>query len=469
MSTTYSIDFKAGGLVPLENPGLPAGTVIFYEDRANPRKDFVIVPPGFQGVVANRQAQTAICLDDGHRSEVSFCRGEFSGHWELAGRTIPEAELPGVIAAAEANGAKLKAAAEAESQARASRRAQEKSALLAEFGKLLAPVKPGQYASAALGSRNLKKHLAATFQDVKFSVTSKTYSGGDSISVRWELGPTTREVEAISGSYQEGSFNGMEDIYETNHENQWPDLFGGAKYVNESRGEGEAVNLVAAELCRRYGLPVPADGKSFWQLRREGEHSDIGSSARQLIFRQSYPAGAVIVGIEETGETCGDDILRVVFKLGDKVCTKDTPEARAAHFRARFAEWNGESKAQLRDLAKRTGGDLAELFHRFNAWTDVQFADGARTYEECSLETFCALPAFQDAKPSAPIAAPATVQDAKKTGVTVRAESGLPAIVPAKPTAAERIAEATADFSKAMGGQPDLGTLARRALAEAWN
>jgi hypothetical protein len=39
----YSMDFKRGNLVPLQNPGLPVGTVIYYEDRANPRRDFVIV------------------------------------------------------------------------------------------------------------------------------------------------------------------------------------------------------------------------------------------------------------------------------------------------------------------------------------------------------------------------------------------------------------------------------------------
>lgn len=397
----YSMDFKRGNLVPLQNPGLPVGTVIYYEDRANPRRDFVIVGDSHRGGFTSRQFQRAVCLEDGHASDVAYCNGEFSGHWDFAGRTIAEADLPAVLQEAEANGARLKAEADAAAKIEAQNRAQEKSELLAKWGGILEPVAPGKYATAALGSRNLKKQLAKVFPGVKFSVRSDTFSGGDSIDVSWTLGPTTREVCAISDRYQEGSFNGMEDIYESNRDNQWPALFGGAKYVNESRHDGEACTLVAKLLCERYGIALPADGKSFWDVYRPGASGcgdSICSDARKLLFRQSYPAGAVIVGIEETGERCGDDILRVVFKIGDKVCTKDTPEAKAAHFRAKFAEWAPESRAALESLATNTGRDLAGLFYQYDTWQESQFqADHA---SDRSPEAFAKLPEFSVVSPA---------------------------------------------------------------------
>lgn len=113
----------------------------------------------------------------------------------------------------------------------------------------LSKVHPGGYASAKLGASNIRIELKKAFPKVKFSVRSSVFSGGDSINVDWIDGPTTEAVDKIIGKYQEGHFNGMEDIYERNTENQFPDIYGGAKYVNGQRGLTEnAYNLVAKGL-----------------------------------------------------------------------------------------------------------------------------------------------------------------------------------------------------------------------------
>lgn len=141
--------------------------------------------------------------------------------------------------------------------------------LRAQSSDFLAPVSAGKYPSAALGSRNLKKELAHAFPGVKFSVTSDTFSGGDSISVHWTLGPTTNEVESISDKYQEGSFNGMEDIYETDHDNVWPELFGGAKYVHATRHfPEEMLAQIDHEISALFGETesAPDISRERWQL-----------------------------------------------------------------------------------------------------------------------------------------------------------------------------------------------------------
>lgn len=77
--------------------------------------------------------------------------------------------------------------------------------------------------SVAPAAKLIRQELKAAFAGVKFSVISDN----NSVRVSYSDGPTTEDVEAIIGKYQEGSFNGMEDIYEyTNRQD-----FAQARYV----------------------------------------------------------------------------------------------------------------------------------------------------------------------------------------------------------------------------------------------
>lgn len=90
----------------------------------------------------------------------------------------------------------------------------------------------GYKSSHAAASAAIKAELQKAFPGVKFSVKSESYSMGDSVGIHWTDGPTADDVIKISGKYQYGSFNGMEDIYEyTNRRNDIPQT----KYVTESR------------------------------------------------------------------------------------------------------------------------------------------------------------------------------------------------------------------------------------------
>jgi len=54
--------------------------------------------------------------------------------------------------------------------------------------------------------------LKAAFPGITFSVRSKSYSMGASISVRWTDGPTEKDVERITGEYRGATFDGMIDL-----------------------------------------------------------------------------------------------------------------------------------------------------------------------------------------------------------------------------------------------------------------
>jgi len=66
----------------------------------------------------------------------------------------------------------------------------------------------------------IRKELKQAYPLIKFSVTSRSFAGGDSVSIRWEDGPTSRAVEKITCEYVAGDFNAMEDIYEYDHDKQ---------------------------------------------------------------------------------------------------------------------------------------------------------------------------------------------------------------------------------------------------------
>jgi hypothetical protein len=99
--------------------------------------------------------------------------------------------------------------------------------------------------SHALGASNIRKELKQVFSGVKFSVTSDSFSGGNSIHIGWTDGPLTEEVETVVNKYEWGTFDSMTDCAGS-IDSQFIDLYGGARFVSPSRSvSDEAFNKVA--------------------------------------------------------------------------------------------------------------------------------------------------------------------------------------------------------------------------------
>jgi phospholipid N-methyltransferase len=117
----------------------------------------------------------------------------------------------------------------------------------------------------------LRAELKRCFPKTVFSVRSKTYSGGSSISVGWEDGPTTRQVEAVTDRYKGADFDGMQDL-KTYRGPQWMDgkrVEMGADYVFCSRSYSpDLVRHIAVLVEARYGVAVElrtdSDGGVHW-------------------------------------------------------------------------------------------------------------------------------------------------------------------------------------------------------------
>uniref|UniRef100_A0A6H1ZAH5 Large polyvalent protein associated domain-containing protein n=1 Tax=viral metagenome TaxID=1070528 RepID=A0A6H1ZAH5_9ZZZZ len=157
-----------------------------------------------------------------------------------------------------------------------------RQALPSKYPYLIPYSKDNKVSSHALGSKNIKKELARAFPGVKFSVRSDCYTGGDSIDINWTDGPLTEQVKEITDKYQEGNFDGMNDIYEYNHDNVFPDVFGGAKYVFENRRESRELMLRAAvDLGYQITLDDIATSKEIAKLDYEDQQR-IYRRAREI-------------------------------------------------------------------------------------------------------------------------------------------------------------------------------------------
>jgi hypothetical protein len=110
-----------------------------------------------------------------------------------------------------------------------------------------------KYGSAALAASNIRAELKRAFPGIKFSVRSKTFSGGDSVDVSWTDGPTIAQVDKIADKYSAGSFDGMTDCYNYSS-SAWTSVFGDAKYIHTARSHSvEAMKEAVREVCLEHG------------------------------------------------------------------------------------------------------------------------------------------------------------------------------------------------------------------------
>lgn len=162
---------------------------------------------------------------------------------------------------------------------------QEKEGLKKEYSYLTL-VSGSGLSSRIMATKNIRKELDKHFPGLMFSIKSESYSGGDSINVNWTDGATRDEVEKIAKKYQEGHFDGMNDIYEYG-DRAFNDLFGGVKYLFCNRSlTTESYIETAKELGYTDSLLIDKE-KDIWEITGiddAGKARDI----REMIIREAY-------------------------------------------------------------------------------------------------------------------------------------------------------------------------------------
>jgi hypothetical protein len=220
----------------------------------------------------------------------------------------------------------------------------------------------GEYLRVAQVAANLRVELKRKFPGVKFSVTSKRFSGGNSIDVDWEDGPSHDEVEKVAGKYQHSHADAESGDYWDYDPSAFNEVFGGTKFLHCQRSMSDATE---ATLYAGIGTK--------WSRETDAE--------RQRIFRAfqntALPVGAVVTGIDGDGQ-------------GVAFAEPATPEDRGTVFgiAATVSENRERNGIEIR-FPSRPGDDvLASL--KENGWRWSRFSkcwynrasDEARTFAE---------------------------------------------------------------------------------------
>lgn len=136
-------------------------------------------------------------------------------------------------------------------------------------------IKAGTYGSCGkLVASNLRKEFKKFFPGVKFSVRKEHHG---SVRIEWTDGPTIKEVEAVSGKYSGGYFDGMDDSYK--HERSpFTSVFGSAQYIFENRHHSIAeMQKAVLTVCTEYGwehveVKENSDGTAYVSCDYDGEN-----------------------------------------------------------------------------------------------------------------------------------------------------------------------------------------------------
>lgn len=116
-----------------------------------------------------------------------------------------------------------------------------------------------QYLSCAETAKLVRAALKESFPGIKFSVKSSVYSGGASINVSYENGPTTEQVKAVVGMFEGSYFDGMTDYKGYNYYTMGGvEVSFGANFifVNRKMTKGFLEGAVQAA-CEYYGYAMP--------------------------------------------------------------------------------------------------------------------------------------------------------------------------------------------------------------------
>lgn len=102
-----------------------------------------------------------------------------------------------------------------------------------------------RYISVAETAKLVREALKRQFPGQKFSVRSKSYSGGGSVTAYWTDGPRAEEVNKVLHRFEGASFDGMIDLKTThssvlsNDDGTVEEVRFGADYVFGNRAHSE--------------------------------------------------------------------------------------------------------------------------------------------------------------------------------------------------------------------------------------
>jgi Large polyvalent protein associated domain 29 len=113
-----------------------------------------------------------------------------------------------------------------------------------------------QYISVTETAKLIRQVLKESFPDTKFSVRSDSYSGGASIRIRYQNGPTYDQVKSVISVFEGAYFDGMQDYKGMNYGSlDGKEVRFGADFIFITREYSVAfLEGVATKVANDYGV-----------------------------------------------------------------------------------------------------------------------------------------------------------------------------------------------------------------------
>lgn len=130
----------------------------------------------------------------------------------------------------------------------------------------------------------IREALKAAFPGVKFSVTSDSFANGTAVDIRYQDGPTRKQVEQVYAPFISGHYNSAEDMYEYHREATKVDDSGkllrlsyGAKYIHEHRSYSPAYGFFLNSLDLRQAPTLAEQFASFYDWHHRQRYNMVTS------------------------------------------------------------------------------------------------------------------------------------------------------------------------------------------------
>lgn len=152
-----------------------------------------------------------------------------------------------------------------------------------------------KYLTCAETAKLIRTALKEAFPGVKFSVKSKTYSGGASINVGWTDGPTTKQVDGIVKVFEGSYFCGMTDYKGQSYSAiNGEEVRFGADFVFTNRKFSLAFLAATAQsVCEAYRLQMQLKViDNGWGAYVENAGSIMVPNANEYLDRLIYQAAS---------------------------------------------------------------------------------------------------------------------------------------------------------------------------------
>lgn len=108
--------------------------------------------------------------------------------------------------------------------------------------------------NAAQCAKLIRQELKKAFPNIKFSVKSDTFAGGDAVDIRYEDGITDTKVEELVSKFRAGDYDCMEEMYV--YKNTRKDI-PTVKFVQVHRTMSAHIReVLATELALKFNVSV---------------------------------------------------------------------------------------------------------------------------------------------------------------------------------------------------------------------